>query len=98
MTCSTYSTYIVQKYIISNIYVSAEKGYLLGKLSGFMWTYNIDEHIHYNNAIISYNSISNGDSKKYYVINDDFSINNSNDTVRFVYNISLNDEDWSNYD
>ena len=98
---NTYIPYpdpINYRYIISNIYVSAEKGYLLGKLSGFMWTYNIDEHIHYNNAIISYNSINGGSSKKYYVINDDFSINNSNDTVRFVYNISLNDEDWSNYD
>ena len=86
------------RYIISNMYVSTDKGHLLGKLSGFMWTYNPDYNIHYNGAIISYNSINGSGSKKYYVINDNFHNCYSDSTERFVYNISLNDEDWSNYD
>lgn len=85
------------KYYVSSVYCSAigTSWYPLGKVSGLKWVNNGNPIFHKNGIVMDF--IENAQTKKYYIINDVFIITKDHET-RNIYNISLENEDWYNYD
>lgn len=98
-THMTYPENYTKKLYMSDYHITTDYGYI-GKLSGAKFIYNGHALIHTNKVIYKYNK--NGKNKKYFCINDNFPFqsdgNSSTISVQKVIFISLNNEDWYNYD
>ena len=80
-------------YNIGSIYLN-NKSEELGKISGLKWIFNANQYVHFHRMVKEYNF---GDNKKtlfFYI--GQTTIGTVAQTS--VYNISLNNEDWYNYD
>ena len=94
------------KLFLSDYHINSSEGYI-GRLSGAKYVYNADSLIHSHRSIFKYNK--NGLNKKYFCINGTFpnahlsyetTVGNNFYSVYInkVIFISLNNEDWYNYD
>lgn len=102
----TYPDKNTMKIYVSDFYYTYKEGYM-GRLSGAKFVYNADANIHNHGIIFKYNR--NGVHKKYFCIQGPFpnlqnvtttSVGVTYDTgyINKVIFISLNNEDWYNYD
>lgn len=92
---SAYPEPATYKYYISTIYINDTVSYA-GKLSGLKWVYNADNILHKDRTIYKY-KISDG-SYKYLYVHKGESLTTTSSTGIVVYNISLDNKDWHNYD
>lgn len=94
------------KLYLSDYHINCSEGYI-GRLSGTKYVYNADPLIHSHSKIFKYNQ--NGKNKKYFCINGTFPNDSDSSTssigsnfnsayINKVIFISLNSEDWYNYD
>lgn len=97
-TTHKYPDPLTYKYYISPIHVNDGASSYLGKLSGLLWTYNTDGNIHKNNIVLKYKT--NNDDKYLYVHNASYEsqTNTASTLAQYIYNISLDNADWFNYD
>ncbi len=87
---STYNYYIMPAQVMTEV------GYA-GKMAGMFFVANASSLIHTNKKILDYKY--NGMRKKLYFMVGGYNQGNSSGaTVSQTYNISLNNEDWYNYD
>ena len=104
----TYPDKNTMKIYVSDFYYLCKEGYM-GRLSGAKFVYNADANIHNHGIIFKYNR--NGVHKKYFCIQGPFPNSHTGSTssatvgatydtsyINKVIFISLNNEDWYNYD
>lgn len=91
----SYPDFATLRYYTSSVYIN-NKTNMLGKLSGLRWVYNADNIIHKNRNIYKYKQLDGKYNLFYCYKTDNVSNSSSNTTV--VYNLSLNNKDWYNYD
>ena len=86
-----------KKYYVSKININNFKGNI-GYLSGLLWVYNANTYTMKNNTISKYRY--NNKDKYLYNYSSTYGYNNTatSETVETVYNISLDYEDWRNYE
>lgn len=80
-------------YNIGNIYLN-NKSEEFGKLSGLKWVYNANQYIHFHRMLKEFDFNGNKKTMFFYI----GSMYVGNSIKPSVYNISLNNEDWYNYD
>lgn len=96
----TYPDELSKKFFISSIKMTANDSYI-GNLAGLVWTHNANSSFMPNRSVLKFNFKNK--NKFMYICSGPFNIGNphnlTNPTVSiFIYGLSLDYNDWSNYD
>lgn len=92
---SNYPDNLTYKYYLSNIHTMTNIGYT-GLVSGIMHVANGNNVIHKNRTVLKYKFGNN--NKRLYCIQGYFADGSSSTSITMIYNISLENGDWYNYD